>query len=398
MGLSSEQSLPERWTAESPNIRWRVTIPGSGNSSPIVSRGRVFLTTAIKDPADGSQVQRVCLAVDFETGAILWQTPVATAPAETRHRLNTSAGPTPATDGELVFAYFGSVLAALDLDGRIVWKNEVDPDYAQYSRYAAASSPMLSADAVIVVQDREYADTEDVGWLAAFDKKTGRRIWRREWNNTCCSYSSPLILEQESGTRLLFAQSGSVEETDLRSGEMLWSHHFRINQMVSSIVADGDLLCIAGGAHNVRGATCLRLSGTGKETQVEVLWESGHGAPETASPILYDGKLFMVTNKGILSCLDPVSGERLWRQRIPQGGYHGSLVAGDGKVYVTNARGLTTVIGVKPKLHVIAENALNRGGTASPAIAGDSLLIRTKSQLLRIVKEEEKEAAKEATP
>ncbi|MCP4662575.1 MAG: PQQ-binding-like beta-propeller repeat protein [bacterium] len=392
MGLSSEQGLPETWSAESSNIKWRVAIPGSGNSSPIVSRGRVFLTTAVKDPDGGSQVDRVCLAVDFETGEILWHTPVATAPAETRHRLNTTAGPTPATDGELVFAYFGAVLAALDMDGRIVWKNEVDPDYAKYSRYAAASSPTLTADAVIVIQDREYADTEDLGWLAAFEKKTGRQIWRRDWNETCCSYSSPLIVEQVSGPRLLFAHSGSVEEYDISSGETLWSHDVRLNQMVSSIVADEDLLCVAGGAHHVRGAACWRLSGTGKDTEVEVLWESGHGAPETASPILYDGKFFMVTNKGILSCLDPVSGERLWRKRLPQSGYHVSPVAGDGKVYVSNARGLTTVVAVKPKLRVIAENTLDRGGTASPAIAGGSLLIRTKTHLVRIEKGEEEGA------
>jgi hypothetical protein len=388
MGISAAPELPETWSEKSSNIRWRTAIPGSGNSSPIVSGGRVYLTSAVPTAGDDSQADRVGLALDFETGEILWQTPVMTAPAENRHRLNTSAGPTPATDGELVVVYFGAVLAALDLEGRIVWKTEIDPDYFEYSRYAAGSSPVLTADSVIIAQDQESVKNDDVGWLAAFDKKTGRQIWRRDWDDTCCSYSTPLIVEHEAGQRLLFAHSGSVEEYDLSSGETLWEHFFPINQMVSSIVADKDVLCVAGGAHNVKGATCVRLSGTGKDTEVEVLWETTQGAPETASPVLYDGKLFMVTSQGIVTCIDAVSGERLWRRRLAGGSYHVSLVAGDGKVYVPNAGGVTTVIALEPEIRVLAENALDRGSTASPAIAGGALLMRTRTHLVRIGKEE----------
>lgn len=387
MGISAETDLPETWSGQSPGIRWRAAIPGSGNSSPIVSGGRVYLTAAVPAAGDGSQIDRVCLALDFESGEILWQTPVMTAPAEDRHRLNTSAGPTPATDGEIVVVYFGAVLAALDLAGSIVWKSEIDPDYFEYSRYAAASSPVLTADAVIIAQDQESAKDDDVGWLAAFDKQTGRQIWRREWDDTCCSYSTPLIVGQGAGRRLLFAHSGSVEEYDFNTGETMWEHFFPINQMVSSIVAEKDVLCIAGGAHNVKGATCVRLAGTGKDTKVEVLWESTQGAPETSSPVLYDGKLFMVTSKGIVSCIDAESGERLWRRRLAQGSYHVSLVAGDGKVYVPNAAGVTTVIALEPQIRVLAENSLGRGSTASPAVADGSLLMRTKKDLVRITKE-----------
>jgi hypothetical protein len=411
MGLAAGGELPEVWSADAGNLKWRTDIPGVGNSSPIVSRGRVFLTTSYEDSssavlppgppggaavlppgppggaAEGASTKRSCLAVDLETGQILWETAVVTTPKEARHWMTSGAAPTPVTDGSHVFVYFGSHLAALDLDGRIVWTKEVEPDYAEYSRYAAASSPILTDTAVIVAQDQESGRDDDVGWLAAFAKDTGERLWRHEWNDTCCSYSTPLWLDQESGRRLLFAHSGAVAEYEPETGEQLWIHRYEINQMVSSLVAEGDLLCIAGGAHNVRRSSCVSLTGRGRETQVEVLWESLQGPPETSSPVLYGGLLFTVTNKGVLSCVDPRTGEARWRQRLAGGGYHPSLFAGDGKVYVPNARGLTTVVAARSEYELIHENSLDEGGFASAAVAGGSLFFRTKSQLVRIDKE-----------
>ena len=142
----------------------------------------------------------------------------------------------------------------------------------------------------------------------------------------------------------------------------------------------------------------MRITGSGKDTQVEVLWTSAQGAPETSSPVLYDGKLFMVSTRGVLTCHDAESGERLWRRRLAQNNYHVSLVAGDDKVYVPNAKGLTTVVKLKPKLRFLPENILDEGGNASPAIAGGSILIRTKSQLLRIDKESEPAPKSQSSP
>lgn len=388
MGLTTEQGLPEVWGAESSNIRWRSDLRGEGNSSPIVSNGRVFVTVSYKDEEKGPGVHRACVAVDFETGEILWETVIAATPAETRHRMNTSAAPTPVTDGEYVFVYFGSHLAALDFDGQIVWNEAIDAEYHKYSRYAASSSPILADGVLIVVQDREWGDVDEKGWLAAYDRATGQRLWRQEWDNTCCSYSTPLVMEQGDERRLLFAHSGIVAQYDPATGEKLWEHFMSINQMVSSIVAEDDVLCVAGGAHNVRLSTCLRLAGSGRDTEVEVLWEAVPGAPETSSPVLYEGKLYLVTSKGILSCLDARTGERVWRRRLSRSGYHVSLLAGDGKLYVPNARGHVTVIDVtRPKGRIVSENEIGRGGNASPAVADGSLLVRAKDQLVRIDKE-----------
>lgn len=388
MGLTSETGLPEVWSAESSNLRWRSDVRGDGNSSPIVDRGRVYVTTSFKDEAAGQGIHRACLAYDYESGDKLWETIVLTSPAEARHRMNTSAAPTPVTDGEHVFVYFGSHIAALGLDGAIVWKKEIDPEYHEYSRYAASSSPILVDDLLMIAQDQERADTDELGWFAAYDKGTGEEVWRQEWDDTCCSYSTPLVMWQEGERRMLFAHSGIVAEYDPRTGEKLWTHTLEINQMVSSIVAENDVLCIAGGAHNVRLSSCVRLAGQRQNTTVEVLWESVQGPPETSSPVLYEGKLYVVTSKGILTCFDAVTGEKLWRRRLEHGGYHVSLLAGDGKVYVPNARGLVTVIDVSGEHgRIVAQNQLDRGGNASPAVAGGSILVRTRDQLIRIDKE-----------
>lgn len=389
MGLATDGPLPEVWSAASANVRWRTDLPGAGNSSPIVARGRVFLTTShdAPDAEEGTPARRSCLAVDFATGEILWETPVVTTPYEARHRFSTGAGPTPATDGEHVFVYFGSHLAALDLDGRLVWTQEVDPAYAEHSRYAAASSPILVGDTVVVAQDREWATgDDDVGWLAAYDKATGRRIWRREWTDTCCAYSTPLWVGMGDEKRLLFAHSGFVAEYDPGSGERLWSQRYKIGQIVSSPVVEGNLLCVAGGAHNVRRSTCATLEGRGRETRVEFLWQSQHGPPQTSSPVLYHGLLFTVTSQGILSCLDARTGKPLWTERLPRAGYHPSLLAGDGKVYVVNTKGVTSVVAAAPEFRLISTNRLGDGGHASPAVARGSLVLRTRSQLVRIDK------------
>lgn len=204
-GVSTATELPESWTDGANNVRWEAPLPGRGNSSPIVSGDRVFLTYSY--PVDPARPKgdhwRAVAAFDLATGEQLWATPVFSAKAEKTHQLNHLASATPVSDGENVWVYFGSVLACLEPDGAVVWQKVVDPKYVKYSRYGAASSPVLAGNAVIVVQDREYGGTEDVGWMASFDKTTGNELWRNEWVDTCCSYSTPLVTERGGGTSTL---------------------------------------------------------------------------------------------------------------------------------------------------------------------------------------------------
>ena len=392
MGLSVEKNLPQTWSADSSNVRWKTEIPGEGISSPIVSNGRVFLTAAHGEQQDGAptearSVKRVVLGLDLETGELLWETPVLAAPLEKKHHRSSYATPTPVTDGEHVFAYFGSVLASVDFGGTLLWKREIDPTYARYSRYGAASSPVLTDAAVIVVQDREYDANDDPGWMAAFEKETGREIWRTDWRHTCCSYTSPLLWGDDSGARLLFAHSGGIAEYDAASGERLWEASYPIGQTVPSPVASGDLLCVTGGDERRRGTLCMRLSGRGKDTKADILWGNPKDTPKSASPIFYDGKLFTLTSAGVMTCWDAETGDRCWQNRIRRRSYHASLVAGDGKIYAIDTDGHATVVAAGPQFELLAENDLGEGSDATPAIAGGCLLIRTARYLYCIEKE-----------
>jgi outer membrane protein assembly factor BamB len=385
-GIAEVQGLPVTWDAEGQGVRWRTEVPGRGNSSPVVHSGRIFLTTAKEaaepTPEGRRRFHRIVLAFDLATGEELWQTELFTAPEEPKHRMNTFAAPTPVTDGERVYAYFGEVLAALDLDGQVLWQQQVDPRFIAESHYGAASSPVLTEDAVILFQDREVVADDQQGWLGAFSKEDGEELWRIHWNNSCCSYSTPLVIDRGTGEEVLVAHSGSVASYSAATGEELWREGVPINQLVSSPVLEGDVLGISGGAHGVRHTRFFRLAGSGAETTREMLWEDPRQAPHTASPVLYNGLFFAVTDKGVVTCWDAQTGEVYWQERLEQWHNRNSLVAGDGKVYVPSTWGRTTVLAANKEFELLAQNDLDGSKcNASPAIADGCLLLRTGGHL-----------------
>lgn len=395
-------TLPVVWSEGSPNIRWKTVVPGVGNSSPVVGGGLVFLTYTVRADGDdeqdetddgrdrtgsesvtrGDQRWRGAAAFDLESGEMAWDRRLFQATAERQHHLTTLAAPSAVTDGEAVWVYFGSHLFKLGLDGEVLWDRVVDPKYAELSRYAAASSPVLAGDAVILFQDREWAKTPDVGWLAAFDRETGEELWRESWDDTCCAYSTPLVVDRGDGLELLLAMSGAVVAYDAESGERLWIAPVRLNQMVGSPVLADDLLLVSGGANNVRNNAGFRLSGAGAATEVEKLWEDPRLAPQNASPVLANGVYFTVTDPGVVTARDPLTGAIHWQHRLQQGRNRASLIAGDGKVYVSSAGGRVTVLAAAPELQILSENQLDAPGTnATPAVGGGCLLLRTKQHL-----------------
>ncbi len=384
-GVSADVGLPTTWSEDSDNIAWKVRLPGRGNSSPIVSHDRVFLTAAVNDEeGEEKQVQRYVLGLDFASGEILWQTEIGLRARGKNHRLNTSAAPTPVTDGRHVFAFFGDLLVSLDRDGEILWSQKVDDQYAKYSHYGTASSPVLTENSVIVAHDRETTD-KPYAWIAAFDKKTGEEVWKVDFADGCCSYTTPLVRRRGAYEEVLFTGSGAVTSYDAASGEQLWTHQLQFNQPVASAVSDGDILAVFSGAHQVRFGAVIKLTGEGKNTQTEELWNTNRMIPQTSSPLILNGKLYSVVELGHLSCYDLYTGKRAWQGRLPSaGGYRSSLVGGDNKIYVQANSGLMVVVGEGEKFNQLAANTLAEGGNASPAIADGSLLIRSQSNLYRI--------------
>jgi outer membrane protein assembly factor BamB len=388
-GVFDQGSLPATWDGGlGTNVRWKAKVPGEGNSSPVVANDQVYLTASY--PVDAANPEgdhhRVVLAYDLTSGELLWQREVFAAAPEKRHRLNTLAGPTPTTDGRSVYAYFGSTLARLDAGGEIVWSQVIDPAYHDFTRYGAASSAVLDGDLVLVAQDKEWAQTDDVGWLAAFDSVSGEQRWRTEWTETCCSYSTPVIVQRGAGREALFAHSGAIAGYDVATGERLWLYEYPMLQMVSTpVLGSGDLVGILGGADNRRGNLMLRLSGTGRETQVQQLWHDERLAPQVSSPVLYQGLLYSLTLLGVLVARDPESGDIVWEHRLAHGRNHASLMAGDGKVFATSTKGTVSVVAAGAELELLGENELGEMGTgASPAAGGGCLLLRGEQHLFCI--------------
>ncbi len=394
LGQSSAQNLPVEWSVPGPGLRWSAPVPGVGNSQPVVADGRVYLTTAERE-AEGADPWRVVLAYDAVSGEQLWRRELFQAPAEKRSPHNTLAGPSPVTDGETVWVYFGSHLAALDRDGNVRWQREIDPSYAEFSRYGAASSPVLTSTDVIVFQDREYARNEDIGFLAAFDRVTGDERWRTEWQNTCCAYSTPLVVDTGGvdrgvGEELWVSHSGSLTSYSAATGEVLWQHEVPINQVVAGAVyepveeagEDSWLVVLASGADHVRASVGLRLRGHGAETTIEQLWLDKAMAPQSSSPILRDGLLYVLTLQGVVVCRDAGSGEILWRGRLSRGRNLAALVLGDGKLYATSASGMVSVVALGREFQLLAENELDEpGSTASPALGAGCFLQRGETRL-----------------
>lgn len=380
-GVSLAEGLPETWDEDGSNILWRAELAGRGNSSPIVSGRRTFLTAA---RVHEKEAERLVIAVDLDTGDQLWETALGISRAGKKHRLNTYAAPTPVTDGQSVFVHFGDILAALDLQGQILWQKEIDSLYHGNTVYGAASSPVLTRNAIIVAQDRE--DTKKpMGWLAAYDKVTGEEIWKNSWSNTCCSYTTPLIRQRGTHEEIILAKAGSVTSYDAETGDELWLQHLDINQPVASPLMEDDLLVVFSGAHNVRHGAVMRVSGEGPGTEVEILWQTKQIIPQTSTPVLYRGMLYTLVDKGVLACYDALTGGVHWRQRLGGGGgYHASLLAGDGKIYVSSRPGYIQVLEAGVQFREIAVNKLEGGVTSTPAFAGQSLLIRTSSGLYRV--------------
>lgn len=396
---------PLVWNAaDGTNIGWKTEIPGRGHSTPVVWGDRVLLTTAISvgDPlpprpstAPGNhdnlpvthRQQFVALAVSRSSGEILWQRKLHEAlPREQGHRTASLASNSPVTDGEHLFAFFGSFgLYCLKLDGELVWKADFGPMQSLHG-HGEGSSPALFDDTLIVNWDHEGQS-----FIVALDKWTGNERWRVQ-RSEVTSWASPIIVEHAGKPQVIVSGTDRVRGYDLASGNVLWECGGLSANIVASPVS-ADALVFAGSSYDRRALLAIRLEGaTGDITDTDhIAWRRIRGTPYVPSPLLYQGGLYFLTHyQGILSRVDARTGEdRPGPFRL--GGIndvYSSPVAAAGRIYVTDLEGSTIVVGSGEVPRLLALNHLAEPISASAAIAGRQLILRGERHLFAVAEKE----------
>ncbi len=386
-GRSAETGVPITWTAAD-NVAWKTPLPGEGWSSPIVWQQSVFVTAATEDG-------RSCrvLALDRKDGKILWDVEAFKQSTGRKEGRNTYATPTPATDGERVYACFhdGSFVA-LDFDGKIVWTNR---SYPFYSQHGLGSSPVLWGDLLIMARDgSNEGEDKGLGWqqpwdrayVIALDAKTGKERWKAARGLSRLSHGVPAIWTPPNGKAQVVSEAGDVVQGfDALTGERLWSSQVIGEGKVPSTVIGGDLVFTAGGWGGRESIKAFRLGGQGDCGTNNLVWEQKGFMPKVPSLLYLQGLLFTITDVGVASCLKADTGEICWKERLA-GNFSASPAYADGRIYLVADNGETTVIEAKPEFKIVAKNPLGEKVQASPAISQGRIFIRTEKHLFAIGK------------
>lgn len=381
-GVAPEASPPTQFSATD-GVKWKVMIGGSGSGSPVVWGQRVFVTTAVPAGAGGGQLQFQLRCYDRATGELIWnQTAITARPHEPTHSTNTFASASPCTDGQLVYAPFGSRgLYAYTLDGELVWERNDFGLMRMRNGFGEGSSPVLHQDRLILPWDHEGQSK-----LYSIDKSTGETVWVVNRDEPSC-WATPLVIETSSGTQIIMNGQNRARAYDWDTGREIWSCGGQTQRPVACPVSDGRLVFIGSGfrgsflgAFDPRGRG--RLEGTSA-----VAWSVSRDTPDLASLLLSEGRLYYFKAKtGILTCVDAATGSPHYKtQRVPGvSTLYASPVAAGGFIYITGRRGNITVIRDAPTFEVIAENSMGETIDATPAAIDNELFIRGQRHLFCI--------------
>ncbi len=399
-GVAPHSDAPLRFSA-SEGVKWTVEIPGRGFSSPIVWDDLVFVTTAVATAEETRSVDRPrrrqsrLVAHDFrlialrrDNGEVAWsRTAIIAVPHEGYHRtLSSYANPSPVTDGERVYAFFGSRgLYAFDLDGEAVWARDFGVEMEIFGHFGEASSPALFGNTIVVVFDHQGES-----FIEALDTRDGSTRWRRS-RDEGTAWSSPYILDHDGAILVVTSAGNYITAYDLGSGQVEWRSPGLTPGPIPTPVAGGGLLFVASGSRE-RRVRAIDLSRAGDAGGGAVAWELDKAAPYNPSPLLWGDELYLVRDGGMnvgtsrLSLIDARTGEAHYlQQRLPAAyTIKASPVGAGGKVYLLTEEGDVLVVRRGAPLEVLAINPMGEQFVASPAIAHDELFLRSRNHLFCI--------------
>ena len=376
-GHSSDVGLPLEWN-EARNIAWKVPV-GEGWSSPVVSGGRVWVTT-VSESREGRRVVSSlrAVALDAATGREMVNVEVFRLenPGSINEK-NSRASPTPIVDGDRVYVHFGADgTAALSKDGKILWTVRLRYD----SQHGNGGSPVLYQDLLIVNCD----GWGEEAYVIALDTSTGKTRWktsrRRPWSH---AYSTPLIIRAGDEDQLVSIGAYRTAAYEPLTGREIWRVNY--DEGFSNVprpVYGGGLVYIATG-FQVPSLMAVRVDGRGDVTRTHVAWTLARGAPYTPSPLLVGDELYYLSDTGVLSCVDAKTGEPRYQQRLV-GNFSASPVFADGRIYVLSEEGVTTVLPPGKQFKALATNRLDGRTLASMAVADGAIFVRSNTHLYRI--------------
>jgi outer membrane protein assembly factor BamB len=386
-GVSTESGLPIKWTTTQ-GIAWKLAMPGLSGSTPIVWGDRIFLNVATSDRSGSLELW----SVDRLTGQPVWKRPLAGG--NRQERKQNMSSPSPVTDGDHVWIMTGvGILKAFDFSGREIWTRDLQRDHGPFGlNWGYASSPLLHAGA-LYVEVLHGMKTDAPSYVMRIDKLTGKTVWRverqtRARQESPDAYTTPALLQVAGRTEIVVTGGNAVTGHDPETGREVWRADvlnpgndgaYRI--VASPVVAGG--LIIAPSRNNP--LVVLRPGGTGDVSRSHVAWTFARG-PDVPTPVSDGTYVYVVTDNGIVYCLDLKSGATVYGpSRLPSDDYSASPVLADGKVYVTSEnRGMTSVFRAGPKFELLATNTFDDYCLSSPAISDGQIFIRTTSHLWAI--------------
>ncbi len=370
--------------SESENVAWKVALPGNGWSSPVVANNQIFVTTAVvNEEAKTTSLRAVCLnAVDGNT---IWDTEVFQKEGAPKiHEKNSHASPTPVVEGEHLYVHFGTEgTACLTTAGTVVWKNQ---EQVYEPVHGSGGSPALTDDMLILC-----CDGGDKRYAIGLDKQTGKEVWKtpRELEpSRGFSFCTPTIIEADGRTQAICPGSGGVWSYDPATGQQLWRVAYGEGYSVVPRPVFGHGLIYVCSGFGDQQLFAIDPTGSGDVTESHVKWQTKKGVPKSPSVLLVGAELYMVDDKGVASCLDAVSGELHWQERL-NGAFSASPVLANGLIYFQSETGVTTVAKPGTEFQAVATNTLGDGKTrtfASFAFVDNAILLRSETHLYRIQK------------
>ena len=376
-GRTLERNLPLQWSEDS-NVAWKTTIPGQGWSSPIVSGDHIFVTTATDEGASCRVI-----GIDRTSGEILWDSEVHRQIPGPKRAQNSYATPTPVSDGARIYAaFYDGTIVAVDFDGKLVWKNE-DVDF--HSLHGLGASPMLVGGLIVMPFDGSSREEQRVGWkepwdqavLLAVDKETGNTKWRGKRGLSRVGHVTAIAIE--NGQTVVSAGGDRVQAHDVETGERIWSVYSQGEGVTPSPVLGEGLIFTSSGFEEPT-LRAIRPGGQGDVTESHIAWEQKRGVPALPSPLYVEPFLYTITRDNILHCIEAKSGEIVWQERL-DGNYSASPLLADGRIYITSEEGITTVLEPGPKYKEITKNTLDGKTMASIAVSRGNFFIRTGDSL-----------------